>query len=112
MRQDVAIIKDRLEKLKEKRLIAGQKAPETNLVETLRLLSSLLTDKDKVVFRSLQYDETRITIRAEAGSFQTIERIKSELASHDLFQDIQIKDIKTKSKGSDVEFGFELFRKR
>lgn len=112
LRQDVAIIKDRLEKLKEKQLIAGQKAPETNLVETLRLLSSLLTGKDKVAFRSLQYDETRITIRAEAGSFQAIEKIKSELAALDLFQSIQIKDIKTKSNGSDVEFGFELFRRR
>lgn len=112
LKQYGSIIKERIQRLEEKKTLLGQKAPETNFVETLRLLSSVISTKEKVVFRSLHFDASRVRVTAEADSFETIENIKKELVALKVFQEIQIKDIKAKPAAGGAEFNFELVRKR
>jgi Tfp pilus assembly protein PilN len=111
LKEYVSIINNRLGQFEEKQLIAGKRNQETSLLETLRLLSSTISSQEKVACRSLTFDAQRVTIKAEADAFATVEKINKQLGALKRFQEVRIKTIKTRSGDEGVEFDFELVRK-
>ncbi len=112
VKQYIGIIKERIKRLEEKKIVGGQQASESSLIETLRMFSLVVLNKGKIVLRSLSLDEGRVRVKAEADTFETVESLKKELITFDIFQDIQIKDIKAKAGAWKAEFNLELVRKK
>ncbi|EFL49706.1 conserved hypothetical protein [Solidesulfovibrio fructosivorans JJ]] len=109
--EDVSIIKNRLNQLEEKQLVAVKRDQETGLLETLRLLSTTISNQEKVICRSLSFDAHHVTIKAEADTFETVEKINKQLSSLKRFQEVHIKGIRAKAGNDGVGFDFELIRK-
>jgi general secretion pathway protein L len=88
------------------RLIGG--AGGVSPLDILRQLSAALPDQITVDLDEWTFDTETIRMRGTTSSFDAAETIKTTAAQLGLFQEVQLKDVKTIASGKKVSFGLQM----
>jgi general secretion pathway protein L len=77
-------------------------------LDILRQLSAALPDQITVDLDEWTFDTETIRMRGTTSSFDAAETIKTTAAQLGLFQEVQLKDVKTIASGKKVSFGLQM----
>ena len=88
------------------RLLRG--AGSASALDVLRQLSVALPEQVLLDLDEWTFDSDSIRLRGTTSSFDAAETIKATAAGLGMFQEVQLKDVKTTASGKKVSFGLHM----